>query len=334
MGFLKPKQPKTPDPVSTSAAQASQNTMAANANTIASSGSVTNPYGTRTSAVDYVDVMNPLTGKMESVARNNVTESLSPGQQAIFDQNQQSETNLAKYGNQQTAELLNRGSTPFQYNTGEHEAWAGNLYNQINADTMAANDEALRSRLANQGIKMGSAAYDREMANFAKGRDNARNQFLLDSQQQGYQQALATRNQQTNEPLAIASGTQIQMPNFTPGRTGTVANVDHTANVWNGYSADVNAANQRNASIGGLFSSLGNAAMMLSERDMKKNIEKLPMKAKGGIQMYDFNYKGEPKGTPKHRGVMADEAQRKMPAAVAKGKDGLRRVNMGMVMGR
>ena len=123
------------------------------------------------------------------------------------------------------------------------------------------------------------------------------------------------------------------MPQFSPGRNGTVATVDHAGNVQTAYQNQVAAANQRNSSIGGLFSGLG-SMLALSEPSMKKNVEKLPMKARGGIQMYDFNYKGEPKGTPKHRGVMADETERKMPSAVVKGRDGMRRVNMGMVMGR
>jgi hypothetical protein len=280
-----------------------------------------------------MDVLNPLSGKMEKVARNNVTQTLSQGQQGIFDANQQSEKNLADYGGQQTAQLLERGGTPFSYDVGEHEQWAGNKYNQLNAETNAANDEALRSRLSNQGIKMGSAAYDREMANAEKGRGNSRNQFMLDAQQQGYQQALATRNQQTNEPLAIASGTQIQMPNFQQGRNGNVATTDFagiqnaaTQNDWNRYNA-------KQQNIAGLYGGVANAAMMLSEPEMKKNKTKLPSKTKDGIQMWSFNYKGQPKGAPKQVGVMADETERKRPDMVVRGRDGLRRVSTGIMMG-
>ena len=326
------KTPKTPDPVATAAAQAGQNTMAANANTVANSGSVTNPYGTRTSQIEYMPVLNPLTGKMENVARNNVTETLSQGQQNIFNENQSSETNLAKYGNQQTAELLKRGGTPFQYDTGQHEQWAGNLYDKLNSEDIAANDEALRTRLSNQGIKMGSGAYDREVANFAKGRDKARNDFLLNSQQQGFQQALAQRNQQTNEPLAIASGTQIQMPNFNGGNVGNVATTDYagiqnaaTQNDWARYNA-------KQSQIGGVLSGIG-GLFALSEPKMKKNKEKLPAKTKDGIQMWSYNYKGEKPGTPKHVGVMASEAEKKRPDMVVRGRDGMRRVNSGIMMG-
>jgi hypothetical protein len=327
------KPPKAPDPIQTSAAQAGQNVMAANANTVAGSGTVTTPYGTRSSVLDYVDVINPLTGKYESVARPNVTETLAPGQRAIFDENQASETNLAKYGNQQTTELLKRGGTPFSYDTGEYEKWFGKNYDALNSETNEQNDESLRSRLSNQGIKMGGEAYNREVANYAKGRDLARLEAMLGSQQQGFQQALAIRNQQTNEPLAIASGTQISMPQFSGGPAGNVATVDHSGNVQNAFMNDMERWRAKQAGTSALFTGLGNAAMAFSEPGMKKNKVKLPMKTKDGIQMWTYNYKGEPAGTPKHTGVMADETQRKKPSAVVKTASGKRMVDYGIVMG-
>jgi hypothetical protein len=328
------KTPKTPDPVATATAQAGQNTLAANANTIASSGSVTNPYGTQSSQIEYMDVLNPLSGKMEKVARNNVTQTLSAGQQGIFDANQQSEKNLADYGGQQTAQLLERGGTPFSYDVGEHEAWAGNKYNQLNAETNAANDEALRSRLSNQGIKMGSAAYDREMANAERGRGNARNQFMLDAQQQGYQQALATRNQQTNEPLAIASGTQIQMPNFQQGRNGNIATTDYagiqnaaTQNEWAKYNSKQSNAGGLLGGIAGLFGG-ADKPWILSDERAKTDIEKVGKI--NGHNVHKYRYKD---GGGIHLGLMAQEVEKKTPKAVRTGSDGMKRVNYGIALG-
>lgn len=253
-----------------------------------------------------------------------MNESLSQGQQQIFDTNQASDYNLAQYGNQQTQELLKRGGTPFEYNTGQHEAWAGDLYNKLNTETNAQNDQALRSRLAAQGVKQGSAAYDREMASYSKGRDNARNQFLLDSQSQGYQQAMATRNQQTNEPLAIATGTQIQLPNFNPGRVGNVATTD-MASIYNNYDqARMQAAQMKQANLGGLFSGIG-SMFALSDRRAKTGIKKVGMA--NGLNLYTYEYKKGLGPIGRQIGVMAQEVAKKIPEAVAKGADGLFRVN-------
>ena len=318
------KAPKPSDPVATAAAQAGQNTMAANANTIAQSGSVTNPYGTRTSDIEYMPTLNPLTGQMENVARNNVTEKLSDGQQAIFDQNQGSDLNLATYGNNQTKELLTLGSSPFQYNTGDHEAWFAKNYDTLNAEGNAQSTEALRSRLANQGIKQGSAAYDREMKTLAAGQGDARLNALMQAQGTGFQQSLASRNQRFNEPLAISSGTQIQTPNFNPASVGGVANVDY-AGIRSNYDNQKMQRYQSNmANLGGLFSGVG-SMFALSDRRAKTDI-----KAVGtvkGQKVYEYRYKGQDKSTPKTLGVMAQELIKTMPDAVAKGADGLFRVN-------
>jgi hypothetical protein len=318
------KAPKPSDPIATAGAQAGQNTLAANANTIANSGTVTNPYGVKSSSLEYVPVMNPLTGKMESVARNNTTETLAPGQQAIFDQNQSSDLNLAKYGNSQTQELNKLGASPFQYNTGDHEQWFAKNYDTLNSEGNMQADEALRSRMAAQGIKQGSAAYDREMKSQSAGQGSARLQALMNAQGQGFQQSLATRNQRFNEPLAISSGTQLQTPNFNGANVGNVGTVDYAGIRANYDNQRMNRYQANQSMYGGLFSGLG-SAFALSDRRAKKDIEKVGTVK--GQNVYEYRYKGQDKGTPKTLGVMAQELMKTMPDAVAKGSDGLFRVN-------
>lgn len=319
------RAPKPTDPNTVAAAQIGQNAFTSNANTVANSGTLTNPYGTQTSNIEYQDVWNPQTKAMEKIARNNVTETLSAGQQGIFDRNQASETNLAQYGMDQTEQLKQRGGTPFQYNTGDHEQWFAKNYDALNAEGNAQADEAMRSRLASQGIKAGSAEYDRQLKAQAGGQANARLQALMQSQGTGYEQSLATRNQQTNEPLAIATGTQINMPQFSAGRVGQVANTD-MAGIYSNYdNQKMQRFNSKQQMLGGLFSGVG-SAFALSDRRAKTNIEKIGMA--GGHNIYKYDYKpglGQPK--TRQIGVMAQEVLKKVPEAVAKGVDGLFRVN-------
>lgn len=318
------KAPKPTDPIVAGQAQNGQNLYAGNINTAAQSGTITNPWGTRTTALSPRTIVDPLTGKDQTVYAADVTETLSPEQQRIFNENQASEYNLSQYGNQQTQELLRRGASPFAYNTGDHEAWFARNYDNLNAEGNAQANESLRSRLANQGIKVGSDAYDREMKALSGGQSQARLNALMGSQQQGYEQALATRNQQTNEPLAIATGTQINQPQFTPGRTGTVATTDMMSAYQNYDNQRMNRYNSKMANLGGLFSGLG-SMFALSDRRAKTDIEKVG-KVKGQ-NVYEYRYKGEAGDAPKTLGVMAQEVMKKQPDAVVKGNDGLFRVN-------
>lgn len=320
------KPPRPANPVATAAAQASQNTMAANANTYAQSGNVTNPYGRRSSELESMNIINPLTGLPERVFRNNITETLSPEQQAIFNQNQASGLNLATYGNNQTQELLKLGASPFQYTSGDHEASFARNYDALNNEGNAQADEALRSRMAAQGLKMGSSAYDREMKTQAAGQGNARLNALVGAQQQGYQQALSTRNQRFNEPLAISTGTQLQAPNFNPANVGNVATTDYAGIRANYDQQRMGGFNATQAMIGGLFSGLGGAAAAMSDRRAKENIEEVG-KIKGE-KIYSFSYKdglGQPKGL--QLGVMAQDIEKRKPHAVTTGQDGYKRVN-------
>lgn len=327
--------PAAPDPKATAAAQTGTNVSTAVANAVLQNGSVQTADGTRTTTFDggTYEWTDPSTGSKYSIPLSRTVETLSPAQQAIKDQQDAASLNLSTLAKNQSAALDPYLSDRFKYDTSQHEAWAGNLYDKLNSSNNAANEEAVRTRLANQGIKMGSAAYDREMSNYAQGRDNARNQFLLDSQQQGFSQAQAQRNQPINEITALMSGGQVSQPVFNAARTSTIPTTDYAGIVQQDFQNRQQGWANKQASLGGLFSGIG-SILALSEPSAKKDKTKLPLKAANGIQMWTYRYKGEPKSSPKHVGVMADETERKMPQAVVRGTDGRRRVNMGIVMGR
>lgn len=188
--------------------------------------------------------------------------------------------------------------------------------------TLESNEEALRTRLANQGIGLGSTAYNREQ-NLAAQRAN---DLYLQAAAQGIgmdmnarQQGLNEQYQRMQQPLnlvnALKTGSQVQAPQFgsyAQQATTQGADMMGAANAQYGAALDsANATNAWNQSMNqGLFK-LGGAAMM-SDKRLKKNI-KLVGKTDGGTNIYTYNYVW---GGPTQMGVMAQEVEKDNPEAV------------------
>jgi hypothetical protein len=138
--------------------------------------------------------------------------------------------------------------------------------------TLAQEDDALRTRLANQGIGLGSMAYGREMGLQGQKANDLRLQssmmgINLDNQNRA--SALDEAYTAQSRPLdlinSLRSGSQVQNPQFNSyAQQATTQGADlmGAANAQYGANLDVaNAANARqNQIIGGLFS-LGGAAL-------------------------------------------------------------------------
>lgn len=58
------------------------------------------------------------------------------------------------------------------------------------------------------------------------------------------------------------------------------------------------------------------ALFAMSDKRTKKNIKKVGKHKATDIPIFDYNYKGEKPGTPKHRGPMAQDVEKKIPGAV------------------
>ena len=212
---------KAPDPTppkETSAATTGTNVSTAIANAYMTNMNETTPDGTKTfDQTGMQSVTDPYTGQTYKIPTFSVTQTLSPAQQAIKDQQDAASLNLATLGADQSAFLNQYMSEPFSYSPGEYEGWALNLYDQLNGDRIATDQEALRTQLANQGIAIGSKAYDDAMSGFYGGQQDSRNKFLLDAYGTGMQTALTERNQPLNEIGALLSGGQVSQPNFMTG---------------------------------------------------------------------------------------------------------------------
>lgn len=199
---------------------------------------------------------------------------------------------------------------------------------------VAQRDEDLRTRLANQGIKAGSAAYSQEQDTFNQGTNDAYNQLLLTGRQQAVQEALTERNQPINEITALMGGSQVGTPQFAAGTNQpSLPTVDYAGMVDQNYQNQLGAYNtqmqQRQGILGGLFG-LGGKLIGLSDKRAKKDIQ--PVGKLKGHKLYEYRYKNEAGDAPKHTGVMAQEAEKKRPDAVME-INGLKHVNYGKLFG-
>jgi hypothetical protein len=212
----------------------------------------------------------------------NVTTTLSPEQQAIYNNKTKTDTelgNLALTGIGKAQGVLSNpeldlsGVTARTTNPGQisQDAILARLNPQIDRQR-----EQLRTQLANQGIGMGNEAYRNAFAD----QNSRENDLLLGATTQGIGLDQASRAQGIQEqaflqdrPLnlinALRSGTQVQGPQFqnvpqqatTSGPNVSQATNDLFNSQLNKYNSGVA---QSNATTGGLFNlagSLGSAAI-------------------------------------------------------------------------
>lgn len=306
------------------------NAQLGNVNQIGPDGSVT--YSTN-GGQTFTD---PTSGASYFIPQYTQTTQLSAQQQAIKDQNDAAALNLSTIGNDQSKFLGEYLSKPVDLSNEATEARLMDLGRARLDPLVAQRDADLRTRLANQGIKAGSAAYDRELNTFNQGTNDAYNQLLLTGRGQAVQEALTERNQPINEIIGLMSGTQVGTPEFGAATNPqSMPTVDYSALVNENYNQQMGQYQQqmasRNSMIGGLFG-LGGKLIGLSEDDTKEDKKRLG-DIEGEMGLWEFRYKDDPKGTPKQLGLMASEVEKEKPQAVKRGKDGKRRVDYGTALG-
>lgn len=275
------------------------------------------------------------------------TQKLSPQQQAIKDQQDAAQLNLGKLANTKSAWLNDYLSSDFNLDKilGKYdpsnaatEARLIELGRKRLDPMIAQQDESLRNRLANQGIKAGSDAYGKELNTFNQGRNDAYDQLILQghgqafnegltARQQAVQEALTSRNQPLNEILALLGGTQIDQPNFVSTNMPTIPTTDNAGIINQDYQNRLGAYQtkqaQTNGILGGLFG-LGAAAIKASDRRLKKDIK--PVGKLMGEKLYSYTYKGDNKP---QIGVMAQDIEKRRPDAIVPMSNGYKAVNYG-----
>lgn len=316
------KTPKAPDPYDTAAAQGGMNRDTAITQMQLNSGTQVNPWGTvsteQTGQNSFVDSQ----GNTVYTPSFTQTTSYTPEQQAIFDQSQAAQTNLAGIANEQSAFLKDYLNKPFEFNNADAEQWAYDRASPRILQNQAQTEATLRTTLANKGIREGSAAWNAEMARMTNANTDQMNQLELTGRGQAFNEALTTRNQPLNEIASLMSGTQLQNPgSASPAMAQAgVAGVDYTGLVNQKYQADM--ANYGNK-MGGLFGMASAGLGLLSDRRLKENIKRVGQ-TDGGTPIYSYNYVW---GGPTHIGVMAQD----VPEAAFMTDSGFLAVDYGRV---
>lgn len=325
-------------------------------------GNITNPL--EITAPNYQEFMTYPSPDEGWVA----TQTLAPAQQELLDIQNALSIGTGKLGQQGLKYVENMISQPFDtsklpslgINSGETYTDA---YIRRLAPVMQQSREALEQNLANQGIGIGSEAYDRAMRNF----EQKQNDLLLGATTQGFDvgnraraAAFGELAYQRNEPLntlnAVRSGAQVTSPSFVnvPLQTTTAgpdllgaANALYS-NQMAGYNANQAANANMMGGLMGLTGALGGAAILSSSGPaaaplmlggcdirLKQNIKPVGV-MDNGLTLYSFEYKDEFKdkefcGHGFRIGVMADEVEQVFPYAVSTLDDGYKVVNYSLL---
>lgn len=252
-----PSAPKPPNPEKTAAAQSAMNTNTAVTQQLVNMTNQVTPDGSLTYNQTGTNSFVGADGKTYSVPQFTATQTLSPTGQALKGINDQTESNIATIGRDQSARIGDLLGSPIKLGNEATEGRLMELGMKRLEPQFARDEEALRTRLANQGLRPGSAAFDAEMQRMGQTRNDAVNSLLLSGRAQANQEMMAERNQPINEITALMSGSQVSNPQFTSTPQASVGGVDYAGMVQNKYAGQMQQYQQqmasRNAMLGGLF---------------------------------------------------------------------------------
>jgi hypothetical protein len=336
-----PSAPAAPDYTGAAQATAQNNLDMARAATAANRVNQVTPYGNLNYAVTGSDPYGNPTWT--------ATTSLSDvGQQLLNNQNNAS-LGLGNTINSALGRVQDTMGGGFNPNLPQVGINAGqnyqDAYMQRLAPQISQQRELLNNQLANQGIPVGSEAWNR--AQLAQGQKE--NDLLaaattqgfntgLAANQQAYNQALTNYNLPLNTLSSLRTGAQVQNPTFVnSANQATTAGADILGAQQAQYNAALGNANMQNAAQSnlnsGLFSLGGAGIMAMSDIRAKQNIKQIHW-LPNGLPVYEYEYKDEFKDHPlaghgKFVGVMAQEVEAIMPDAVFTLDNGYKAVDYG-----
>lgn len=329
-----PSPPPAPDPRETASAQTATNIGTAIANQRGALVNQVTPYGTlrfdQTGTFQYSDPLEPDAAPYQ-IPTYTATQTFTPIGQQISNNTTQTELNLARLGNSQSARLNNLLDRPVQLGNEAVEGRIADLQRKRMDPLFAERRDALETRLANQGIKRGTDAYSRAMSDFGETENDAYNQMFLTGRAQAINEQLTERNQPLNEIAALMSGSQVSQPTFVGTPAFNAPTTDFAGITNAAYQQDLARWNAQQANsgfpIGGLFSALGSiGAAAFSDRRLKRDI--LPLGLLGDLPIYAWRYIW---GGPMHVGVMAQDMLALRPEAVIVTPSGYLAVDYGRI---
>lgn len=343
-----PSVPAPPDPKETAAAQGAVNKETAIAQSRLNQVDEYTPFGSST--------YTPTGETVDGIQRYQRTISLNPEEQSILDQQRAISGQLNDLAGDQVGRVDQALSQPFSYDgmpaapeadSESRKQVIDALYGQYSSrldPRFEQERNAFETRLANQGIGVGSDAYSRAMDDFGRYRNDAytsaMNQAVASggaeqsrlfglqgsARERAIQEAAYQRNLPLNEVSALmGTGSGVTLPQFSSIPQTGIANTDITGPTSLAYQGQLQNAqmqSQANSSmLGGLFG-LGSAGLgaygtyaglaAMSDRRVKTDIKKVG-KLDNGLPVYQYRYKA---GGPVQIGLMAQDVEKVKPEAV------------------
>lgn len=273
--------------------------------------------------------------------------SLSEDQKKLLEQQNRTSLGLGNLQEQGLGYVENMISNPFDtsglpqtgINAGEN--MTDSIMRRLQP-TIQMEQKQFDAQMANQGIPLGSEAYENAKRMFDERQNDKLNSAVIQGTQtglqartQGFNELGYMRNEPINTLSAIRSGSQVTNPNFVT----TPAGADYMGAAQSQFNAAQGAANAKNAASNSFSSglmSLGGtlgAAAIMSDIRTKENIKVIGSMA-NGLNIYEYEYKPEFKpeaGHGKFIGVMAQEVELVQPEAVITRPDGYKMVNYGVL---
>ncbi len=248
--------------------------------------------------------------------------------------------NLTNYAAKASNQLNNMGNYNFSVNASDAarqraEQASFQSYNNLMAPQFANQTNDLQTRLLNQGLSVGSSAYQRAMTDLQNSQNNAlaqaANQAVLNGQN-AYSQSL---NDQINAASFSNSAQSNYINQLLAALSKSISGYDNAMNIYSIKSGIDNRITQNKAAnaqaqqaMGDEFINAAVTAAMFAASDerLKENIKPVG-KLDNGLTVYCYNFKGS--STPQI-GLIAQEVQKKCPEAVTLSSDGFLMVNYAL----
>jgi hypothetical protein len=316
----KPDAPTPPDPKATAAASTATNVGTAIANSNLQNVNQVTPNGSLTySQSGTYKWTDPNTGQSYDIPQYTATTALSPDQQKLQDLSNQTKTNLGQIGLDASSRIGGILSTPFNANKAVEDKITALGSARLDPQFQRESD-ALTTKLSNQGLQPGSAAWNAQMTQFGQNKNDAYNQLYLNGSNQAFQQSLAERNQPINEVTALMSGSQVSNPSFQNTNEPTIPTTDTAGIINQSYAQQQQAyqsqMQQYNQIMGGMFGLGAAGVYKYSDRRLKSSIQRIGS-ADNGLPLYRYMIDGK-----SEIGLMSDDVREFRPDAVKVMPDG------------
>jgi hypothetical protein len=283
MGKSSPSYPQPPSPAATAAAQYQYNRDAAQDTADINRLNEFTPYGS--------SVYEQIGETPSGIAQYKRTSALSPGQQKIFDRQTDLYGDLGDLATDQLGRVSANLAEPYSYeglpdaplaDSDARQESIDALYGQYKSrldPRFKESGDALETRLATQGIGIGSDAYMKAMGIQSRDRNDAYQTALNNAIAAGgaeqsrlfglqgsartraIQEYAAQRNAPLNEAAALMSGANINNPRFSgaPAVSISPPSLTNATNAqYNAQLAQYNQnQNRRAANLGGLYGLAG-----------------------------------------------------------------------------